>query len=285
MSNKWVLAEYFLSAKKAVDTILYISKYHKSISPYILKKRSDEAQRIFYISCAIVIDKALSKKTRNSIRSENQIIQAIYYERDKKYAHADNDYQKSEFSSFAELAEILKTRLGEVYFVCQDALPSCFASPDYVIFDSELFRIVNQIDYRREQEILDIKYPGRKLTMSNLAQNAHIIKALNYSEDIKSIPENKRNEYGIVLKMGLTLEESVQSLQDSFVLINIYFDKDVWVSIKKGIDKLYQTAREKGLMNECDLLKPGVSWEAIDKLYKQLDTNHEIVNTKTKVRK
>lgn len=92
MIKQWELARNLIDAKKAVDSLWYISKHIKELhNPRELcnSKRND-----YYINICAVLDKSICKngKKKEFVNSDSTIAR-LYNERDKHYAHKDKKLQ------------------------------------------------------------------------------------------------------------------------------------------------------------------------------------------------
>lgn len=142
------LARYLIDAKKCVDSIMFIARHKKSLSNINIRKKIHDIQQEFYIKCCVVVDNALSSKERGRLKSENPLIEAIYYERDKDKAHKDSDYKKQRFDTLVELSECMKKQISEVRKACTAQLPTVLTL-DFVPHDQELFRMVHSLSSRK----------------------------------------------------------------------------------------------------------------------------------------
>lgn len=248
--DKWELTRYVLDAKKAIDTVLYISENVDKLSSISMRDEINDTKRKFYINACIVLDKCFPKKKKDICKEKK--IEAIYYERDKNYAHKDNNYNSKEYSSISEIADEMNEHLQCVVRICRDYLPRQL-SLDYVAFDSKLFRIVNGITKDAEEQILNFKHPNRKQMINVPEKDTKMFCIFSDTEDIKKIPPNERKQYATIFSMGICVEEAIQHLQDSAVRTNVLYGLDIWVSINQAeLDKI-KKMRELGLWDACDM--------------------------------
>lgn len=244
----WELARYFINAKKSIDSILYISEHGKQISNVNLREKTNDIRRKFYINCCVVLDKCFPKDKKRIC--EDNVISSIYYERDKNGAHKDDDYISKEYESLTDMASDMKQQIQSVKNICSDFLPEQITL-DYVAFDSDLFRIANGIRKEIEEQIMLDKHPGRNEKIPE-SVSTRTIAIFNDTEDLRKIPENKRNEYGTLFEMGINTEESLQKLQDGCIKTNLLYGEKMWVSISKENIKKQQHLREIGLYDLFD---------------------------------
>ena len=156
--EKWELARYLIDAKKSVDTMLYLSLYAEKVSMIDIKGIVNETRRTFYVNACVVLDKCFPKKKKEICK--DALIQSVYYERDKNYAHKDENYTEKQYESLGSIADEMKQQLEAIRKLCVSFLPDALTL-DYVPFDSKLFRIANGVTKEIEEAALNIKHPGR----------------------------------------------------------------------------------------------------------------------------
>ena len=267
--KKWELARYLIDAKKSVDTILYIAENTNEISHISLREKVNEAKRKFYIYCGDILDKSFPKQKKTIC--ENPLIDAIYYERDKNNAHKDANYQAKQYASLDEMAKEMIQQLNEVKNVCSESLP-IEVTLDYIPFDSELFRIAHGVTKDLEEKIFDKRHPSRKAHPIFPLETKEI-PLFNDTEDLKNIPEDKRKEYGVLLQLGICVEESLQKLQDACIRINTLHDLNMWVTISKENLQRQKHLREIGLLDifECPIIPSPDNQKEFAKFLKKLE--------------
>ena len=136
--KKWELARYFIDAKKCVDTMLFLADYVEEVSVIDIREKVAETKRKFYINACVVLDKSFPKDKKTICQDE--IIKRVYYERDKNFAHKDEDYQPKEYDSIKEMANDMMAQLRAVKNLCNDYLPEQLTI-DFVAYDSGLYRL------------------------------------------------------------------------------------------------------------------------------------------------
>ena len=94
--DKWELTRYILDAKKSIDTMLYLSEDGEKLSMIDIREEVNEVKRKFYVNVCIVLDKCFLKQKKEICKE--RIIASVYYERDKNYAHKDDNYNAKEYS-------------------------------------------------------------------------------------------------------------------------------------------------------------------------------------------
>lgn len=249
--GKWELARYLIDAKKSIDTILYLSKYGEKVSMIDIRSTVNETKRNFYVNVCILLDKCFPKKKKEICKDEQ--IKSVYYERDKNYAHKDDDYAEKQYGSIGAIAEEMKQQLDAVHKLCLPCLPAILTL-DYLAFDSKLFRIANGVTKEKEEAALNIKHPGRLYQgVSDATCESKIYSVFSDTEGIKRIPPEKRKEYATLIQVGIVLEETLQRFQDSCIRTNVLYGADIWVSI--NYMKLHQIERirELGLVDTLDV--------------------------------
>lgn len=250
MMDKWQMSRYLIDAKKAVDTILFLAQYSEKVSMINIREKVIETRRKFYVNACVVLDKCFPKKKKEICK--NSIIDAVYYERDKNAAHKDDDYIRKEYNSLNEMAEEMKLQVGTVREVCAEFLPEGLTL-DFLIFDSELFRLANGVTKEKEEAIWNMKYPSHSIKADG--EEGEWFKVFSDTEDIKCIPEEEKNRYATILKCGICMEETLQNLQDSCIRINVLYRLDMWVSLKQEGIQQYIRLKELGILDIYDLPK------------------------------
>ena len=67
--DKWEVFRYLLDAKKAVDTMLYLSEHIESVSMLDVREKVRETRRKFYVNGCIVLDKCFPKSKKQILKS------------------------------------------------------------------------------------------------------------------------------------------------------------------------------------------------------------------------
>lgn len=250
MSNeaKWQIAQCLIDAKKAVDSMLYIAENGEQLSNIGLRDKTRELRRTFYINCGNLLDKSFH--TKKEILPDD-VVKQVYYERDKHYAHKDSNYQRKEYNSLSEIAEEMQLQLSYLREFCKNALPEV-VTLDFVLFDSQLFRLLNGVTKDIEKKIRDEKHPFGKVPVPP-GTATKVLSLLNDMDDLQAIPDDKRKEYAVLLETGICMEESIQKLQDGCIRINALHGENIWISLpKEGFEKITKL-REIELMNQFDI--------------------------------
>ncbi len=249
--EKWELARYMIDAKKSVDTILYLSLYAEKVSMVDIRGIVNETRRAFYINACIVLDKCFPKKKKEICK--NALIQSVYYERDKNYAHKDESYADKQYDSISSMADEMKCQLEAIRKSCASSLPDVLTL-DYLAFDSKLFRIANGVTKDMEEAALNIKHPGRlHQSGEEETRKGKIYSLFSDTEDIKRITEGQKKEYAAILQTGIVVEETLQRLQDGCIRTNVLHRTEMWVTVNYERLSEIKKMRELGLLDICDV--------------------------------
>ncbi len=222
--NEWQLARYLIDAKKCIDSLLYINNNIKELSNLDLREIIESKLRHFYINLCIIIDYSYKKKELSEIKQNDENIRKIYYERDKNYAHKDENYQKEVVLKLNDLINRLKKDLDYCFIKCKTNLPKDI-SIDYVSFDKNLFRFANQISPQLEKRMNELMYQKENAT------DGKCFKVFDDTEDIRKIKD--RNKYAVVIDNGLILKEGLQNRQDFCIKVNVLHKENMWCTIPK----------------------------------------------------
>lgn len=242
--NKWELARYLIDAKKCVDNVLFIAANVKELKNLSLRDIVEDRQRKFYINVKIVYDKCISKANQKTLKATDNIYEETCKERDKNYAHKDDDYVQPDYNSILEIADIMKERLQHCFDLCKDSLPDVL-SLDFIDYDRDLYRFLNKIDSEEEERLLKLQHPlyDVKPTDEEL-KNSVVRKVFSDTEDIKKI--SNPDDYGVIIKSGLTVREGIQERQDAFIRINVLYNLNIWPKTKMEVVK-----ERKKMIEEC----------------------------------
>ena len=254
-----------MDAKKCVDTMLYLAENAEAVSMIDIREKVTETRRKFYINSCVVLDKSFPKEKKAICQDE--IIERIYYERDKNSAHKDEKYQAKQYKSIKEIADEMKLQLLAVKKLCDDYLPKEL-TVDFVAFDSSLYRLAKGITKEKEDEIFNRKFPLRNSI--SIPEDQGITKEIfSDTEDLRDIPEDSRSDYATLIRMGICMEESIQRLQDDCIKTNVLFDgTNMWVTADL---ENWKELRKAGLMDEFDIPVMPRSEEELNKFMKLLD--------------
>lgn len=251
LMKKWELARYLLDAKKSIDTLLYVAENSEDISMIDIQELVNEIRRKFYVDACVVLDKCYPKKKKEICK--DNVIESVYYERDKNYAHKDTDYKRKQYGSILEMAGEMKRQLAAVQERCSSYLPEELTL-DYLIFDAKLYRMVNGITKEKEEQALNIKHPGRKRTgREKGTEKGEIYTIFRDTEQIRDIPENERMKYATVFQTGIVIEETFQKMQDSCIRTNVLYGTNIWVSINQTELEKIVKMRKLGVLDEMDV--------------------------------
>lgn len=248
MVEQWELARNLIDAKKAVDSLWYISQHTKelfNVRGLCNSKRSD-----YYINICAVLDKSICKngKKREFINS-NSIIARLYHERDKHYAHKDKNYQPNfPWNSLEAEAFSYQSELRNLLNMCKNSLPKEITL-DFVCYDGELFRRIEKISPIDEEKIKKQKYPLYQQPIPKGAET-YTYKILYDIDDLQGMSDEEKSKYCVVFENGLTIEEGLQLRQDACIKVNILFDKDIWYSPNQENWKECKKLRDDGFFDK-----------------------------------
>ncbi len=240
MNKSWIYANYIISAKKDIDSLIYWNEQFEILPDIGGKSFVESKRRDFYVNLCNLLDKT-KKKNR-----DDTIIKSISILRNKKYAHDDDDYIEQEFQTRDNLIIYMKKQLEYVRDYCADDLPEVLTL-DYVSYDRMLFRLIHGINAGNEKELIDKKHPLRP---KEVTTGTTCFKAFNDVEQIKTITPDNIHEYGVIMEDGLTNEEGLQNRQDSCIRMNILFGRDVWCRPNQKVMDLMKHLKETGFVDE-----------------------------------
>ena len=294
--NKWQIADYLIKAKKCIDSLLYISLNAKKLSNLQMVDRVENIRRNFYINLCYILDKKFKTKQKQKICETNQLINRVYYERDKNSAHKDNDYIPRRYNSIELEIKDKKCEINEVKTICQELLPD-YITLDYVPHDYELFRVVHRINAQIEKDLELIKYPRGTFHSYQLSEEGrHVFKAFDTEqqdrenarmfgydydeviskrpvesvEDIKFMSEEDKNRAAILIQNGVNSYEGLQNRQDSCIKLNVLYGYDTWVVPNLQALELNEKLKEIGFFDDFEL----PHWEILEDKTKE----KEVVN-------
>lgn len=276
MKNKWENANFLITAKKCIDSFLYISKNVLELSNLDLRERTDKLRQIFYINLVNVLDEFYNTPTKKKgIKQNDKIIDRIYYERNKKSAHKDDDYKARIYNTLEEEIQEKKNELLHVKKLCSEVLPDIITI-DFVPHDKELFRLVNRINATLETDANKIKYPNSTFHSYQLSEEGkHVFKEFDTEEqdrrtakmfgydydkvieryplqsidDIKTMSDQEKQRYAVIMDNGINSYEGLQNRQDSCIKINVLFDLNMWCEANKQIFEQIEKLKEVGFLD------------------------------------
>lgn len=276
MNSKWENANFLITAKKCIDSFLYISNNISELSNLDLRARTDNLRQIFYINLVNVLDGLFNTTTKKkSIRQNDKVIGRIYYERDKKSAHKDDDYKPRIYNTLEEEIQDKKTELIRVKETCFDILPDVITI-DFVPHDKDLFRLVNRINATLETDANKIKYPNSTFHSYQLSEEGkHVFKEFDTEEqdrrnskmfgydydknvelyplqsidDIKIMSDQQKQRYAVIMENGINSYEGLQNRQDSCIKINALFNSNMWCEANMNIFKQIEELKKIGFLD------------------------------------
>lgn len=219
------VSKIFCRCKKDIDNIQFISTNVMKLRNLDLRKIVNYKLAEFYINLCVIYDKSLGLD-KSQLKKEDETIKSTYYQRDKNYAHKDDNYDREEIN-YTNLIETMKSQLQYCLEKCSAYLPKEITI-DYVVYDRDLYRFINKLDYETEETIKRITHPLYKKYSSSRGQ---VISVFNDTEDLKNI--NDTEIYGVVLDSGICEEEALQNRQDFCIKVNVLYNKNLWCRPKE----------------------------------------------------
>lgn len=279
--NRWEFARFIIAAKKNIDTLLYIKSNQNLLRNIDLREKIESTCQQFYINCCVVLDKSFPK-TKKQI-CKNEVIAAIYYERDKNSAHKDENYRGQKYKTPDELIGLLKNQLETIREVCNEFLPDEITL-DFVPHDKELFRFAYRVNPEIETDVYQVKYPLGVFHSYQLSEEGqHYFRSidttkqdkragsmfgydfdtfinkriLQSSDDIRDLSEEEKMRQAVMLDNGLNSYEGLQNRQDACIKINLLFGLNIWVKPNKKNFELLEELKSIGFMDQFEI----VHWE------------------------
>ena len=244
--KRWELTRYLIDAKKNIDTIMFIKLNQNKLSNIDINDKIGKVQMEFYIKLCIILDNVI-KRSKKDVCQENRIINSIYYERDKDKAHKDKNYKKHNYNSYNEIIRIMKNQLNEVKIIASECLPQNITI-NYVPHDKELFRLIYGVNKEKEYKINKEKYDK-----PIIVNQKRITKKVFFDiDEIKDMPEDKKNEFAVIVKNGINIFEGIQERQDACIKINLLYNLNCWAEYnEKNISK-WIGLKTNGFIDEFD---------------------------------
>ena len=244
--EKWMLARHLIDAKKALDSLWFISEHLQELyNPYELCY--DNRSRFYINTCAVLDNSVCLNGKKGGVCATDSVVKRIYTERDKYYAHKDKNYSpKYPYASIEKEAFSLQAELRHVRKLCCDYLPHCLTL-DFVCYDGNLFRQINKILPADEQHINLLKYPLRGVPFGGQQRKVNILHDI---DEVKLLSSEERRKYGVLFEDGLTIEEGLQKRQDSCIMFNALSGENVWVRYPKDAFDAYKELQSLGLFDK-----------------------------------
>ena len=235
-----------IKSKECVDSLLFISANLPKLRNIDVRKEVEKNLREYYIELANLltecgIKKSTHKKKREDIKTVEEL---IFYERNKREAHRDDEYKSVDIGSIAKLAETLKEQITHVRELLNEHLPKKLTL-DFVAHDRTLFRMVSGVTYEAEEKMKQARHP---LYNADLGEPMDIVRTVLHSpEQLLRDKENLTKDNAcVILEAGINPEEGLQNRQRFCVSGNILFYTNRWWGPAKTIDKtiFIKTAKE-----------------------------------------
>lgn len=261
MVEQWELARNLIDAKKALDSLWFISQHLQDL--YSAHELCYDRRSRYYINACAVLDNTVCKNRnhKKQLQQSDSIVVQLFTERDKHYAHKDKDYIPSfPYASLEAEAISLQRELQHVRELCKEYLPNVITL-DFVCYDGELFRRIEKINPKDEERIKQQKYPLYNAPI--VGKPTFSAKVLYDIDDLKMLSDEERKEYCVTMDAGLTFEEGLQNRQDMCIKVNVLYDENMWASPneKAWFDTLQ--ARKDGFFDKFGIIQPDVIWNAI----------------------
>ena len=272
--TSWEVSKYLISAKKDIDSIMFIEENIKDVP---LAIRRDYVERIkdhFYINCCVVVDEFLAqkniirdKKLKTEWKEEHPIIKQIYYERDKNSAHIDETYKMKNYESFSKLIIEMKSQIRSIVNACAEILPNKLTI-NYFPHDKVLFRLIYKVNNDEEQKINKSNYVDHKegYAVGNLLKPRRVVYDL---KELRGLSEEEKQELAVLVDAGLNFYEAQQNLEDFYILINCIHGKNLWTFDIENRVQFYKELKHSGIIDQYDRPKylKVFTKEAVDKAY------------------
>lgn len=259
LMRKWEFTKYLISAKKDVDSLLFI---HNNLNYIPIALRMDYVDRIrdhFYINCCVVVDHFLddhnimntkTESKRTEWKKERPLIESLFYERDKNSAHIDETYRSKHYESFLRLIKEMKMQIKAILQECSDCLPDNIVI-DYFPHDKVLFRLINKISISDEDEINKSKYVDHKegFAIGNLSKPRQVVYDI---KELRGLTKEEKQNLAVTVDAGLNFYEAQQNLQDFYILVNDIHDFNLWTYNVADRCKVYEKLKSTGIIDQYD---------------------------------
>lgn len=158
--------------EKSIDTMLYLSENGEKLSMIDIREEVNEVKRKFYVNACIVLDKCFPKQKKEICKDE--LIESVYYERDKNYAHKDDNYNfKEDMRKQYATAFSVDICMEETMQHFQDS-----AVRTNVLYGLDMWVSINQMQLEKIKKL-------RRLGLLDVC-------------DISYMPKNKKDELRII---------------------------------------------------------------------------------------
>lgn len=261
MIEQWELARNLIDAKKALDSLWFISQHIQNL--YHVRELCYDKRSCYYINVCAVLDKTVCKNgnDKRQLKQDDSIVMQLYTERDKHYAHKDKNYiSLYPYASIEAESRTLQQDLQHIRDLCKDYFPDVITL-DFVCYDGELFRRIEKISPKDEEQIKRQKYPLYNKPIVGVPMFSG--KILYDIDDLKSLSDAERKEYCVTVDDGLTMEEGLQNRQDMCIKANVLYDQNMWVSLNKDAWDDCIEARKKGFFDKFGIIQFDRIWEAV----------------------
>lgn len=286
MKTTWEVAKFLITAKKCIDSLMYILKNENKLLNIDLKSKIEEINQKFYINLGFVLDEVFSDTAKKKeISAKDKIIDRIYYERDKNSAHKDNNYETRRYKYLEDMLEDKKKEINQVKDICRKVLPGRITL-DFVPHDRELFRLVHRLNADIELDANKIKYPKGVFHSYDLSEEGkHVFKEFDTEKQARRNAEMFGYDYDqvvvkrkkieslspnsslddkevklIQLSDGINSYEGLQNRQDFCVELNIRYNYNLWATPNLNELKKIEELKKIGFLDEFEL----VHWSVLE---------------------
>lgn len=277
--NKWELARYLIDAKKAVDSVWFIALNGEKLRNIDIRKEIEGHRSDFYINACAVLDEFTGcKKRKKEVCNADSVIESVYYERDKHYAHKDYDYRPKHYDSLLAIYEDMKAQIIHVREVCAESLPDA-VTLDFVPHDKQLFRHLHGVTPEKEEEIKKVKHSGYGRAVPEGVETKEYQILLD-SEDVKFLTPEEKKKYATLIECGICGNESLQNFQDASIRSNVLFQTDIWCRFKQEKTPDVEKLKKNGYLDEFDIPhipnpSDPIAWNLFIKTMHEIGENHD----------
>ena len=237
---KWKNFSFMLTCKENLDSFSYLLDNYNFIIDFDLNLNKIRSE--FYLTLVKLLDRTIcvNSDDKRRLKREDEIINNIYYHRDKGYAHKDNNYDDKshilwEHDDLKSELNGLKSYLTHVKNLLINYLPS-IVTLDFVSYDSSFFGMVNRLNLKDLNVIKNDKYMH-----------------YNNIETLKTGVQKKIMDGDVVefsCEDGLVDFERLQNRQRFCVLINEKLGCDIWCQFDEKIQDDIEFLRSLGFLDE-----------------------------------
>ena len=237
---KWKNFSIMLRCKESLDSFSYLFDNYNFIID--VDSNLNRVRCEFYLTLVELLDKTIcvNSDDKRRLKCDDEIVNNIYYHRNKRYAHKDNNYDDKshilwEYGDLKSELNGLKDYLIHVKNLLIGYLPSN-VTLDFVSYDRSLFGMVNRLNLKDLNVIKNDKY----MYYNNI-------------ENLKTGVQKKTMDMDVVefsCEDGLVDFERLQNRQRLCVLINEELGFDIWCQFDEKIQDNIEFLRLLGVLDE-----------------------------------